>query len=391
MLQKSFTHKKVIKVFLVCPTLGYINRGIESFSQECFQALSNVSSLDVTLFKGAGNSSEKNITLRSLHNNSWLKFQLVQSFRIVRNNQSRRFIEDGSFFLSILPHLYYSRPDIVYFSHYLIGSLLWHWRNLTKLNYKLLYRNGGPTGGEALKKLKTRFDHIQQLAPIHLQEALDLGVPAEKQTLLPNAIHMPSQLKTIAPHEREALRYKLGLPEKRPLLLSVAAINKYHKRIDYLIRELAVLPEPRPYLLLLGQQTSETSEIFKLANKLLGSENFLIRTVASNAVSNYYKIADAFVLASLREGFPRVCIEAMSHGLPCLVHDYNTARFILGKEGYMSDLTLKGNLTNLILQALAETNDFSKRYARHQRVYEYFSWEKLCPKYVRLIEECSWL
>ena len=42
----------MIKVFLVCPTLGRINRGIESFTRECFDSLSKVSSLDVTLFKG---------------------------------------------------------------------------------------------------------------------------------------------------------------------------------------------------------------------------------------------------------------------------------------------------------------------------------------------------
>jgi hypothetical protein len=34
--------------------------------------------------------------------------------------------------------------------------------------------------------------------------------------------------------------------------------------MDYVIREVASLPEPRPYLLLLGQETPDSPEIIKL-------------------------------------------------------------------------------------------------------------------------------
>ena len=46
------------KVFLVCSGLGKINRGFESFTQECFVALSSVTKLEVTLFKGGGTSNK---------------------------------------------------------------------------------------------------------------------------------------------------------------------------------------------------------------------------------------------------------------------------------------------------------------------------------------------
>lgn len=387
-LTNTTTSQKTTKIFLVCPTLGRVNRGIESFTKECFQVLTKIPLLDVTLFKGAGSSFKDNITLRNLHRDEWLTSQLVRVFRI-SNKTSNLLVEDGTFFLNLLPYIHLYKPDVVYFSHYNIGSLLWHWRKRTKQNYKLLYRNGGPTGGEALKKLKFRFDHIQQLSPTEFQKAIDAGVPATKQTLLPNAIDMPSELKTTTLSERKALRRKLNLPEKRPLIISVAAINKYHKRLDYVINEVSTLPEPRPYLLLLGQQESETPEILHLGNQVLGSDNFQIRTVNQHEVPDYYQVADAFVLASLKEGLPRVCIEAMSHGLPCLVHDYEVTQFILGEEGYMANFELNGSLTSLIPQALAEAHDISKCRLRHQRAYERFSWEKLCPKYVKLIEQCT--
>jgi len=103
-------------------------------------------------------------------------------------------------------------------------------------------------------------------------------------------------------------------------------------------------------------------------------------------VVNYYKIADAFVLASIVEGFGRVFAEAMSYGLPCMAHDYEIAHFALGKDGYFADFTGEGSLTRLIPLALAESHDTSKRILRHETVYNRFSWEKLRTEYIKLLE-----
>ena len=168
----------------------------------------------------------------------------------------------------------------------------------------------------------------------------------------------------------------------------MGAINRAHKRMDYVIREVASLPEPKPYLLLLGQPDSDYSDILQLGNQCLGVDNFQIRTVAQKDVSHYYRVADAFILASLKEGFGRVFLEAMSYGLPCLAHDYEIPQFILGKEGYMGNLKLTGSLAALIGKVLAEGDDESKRYLRHTSVYNRFSWEKLRPHYVDMIQRC---
>lgn len=156
-----------------------------------------------------------------------------------------------------------------------------------------------------------RWDHVQQLTPVQFQLALDAGVSPEKQSLVPYGFHISPQIPILTSLERKVLRSKLGLPEDKPLVLSVALINKSHKRMDYLIREIASLPEPRPYLLLLGQKDAESSEVIKLGTQLLGFKNFQVRTVEYKEVSDYYKTADIFVLASLQEGLPRVLVEAM--------------------------------------------------------------------------------
>ncbi|MFM6248410.1 MAG: glycosyltransferase, partial [Dolichospermum sp.] len=173
--------------------------------------------------------------------------------------------------------------------------------------------------------------------------------------------NMDAELKILSIADKAALRRKLELPDNLPIILSVAAINKSHKRLDYLIREIAQLPKPRPYLLMLGQIEAESAEIVALANELLEPDKFQIKTVASDQVVDYYEVADAFVLASLGEGLPRVLLEAMSYGLPCIAHDYDVARFVLKDEGYFGNFELPGSLTSLISDVLSQNNDDSKQ------------------------------
>ncbi|MEQ8971690.1 MAG: glycosyltransferase family 4 protein [Coleofasciculus sp. C1-SOL-03] len=366
-----------IKVFIVCSGLGRIQRGFESFTQECFEALSKVKYIDITLFKGGGQSNAKEMTLWNLPRHSWLAMQFGQMTR-----RGAYYIEQASFALSLLPHLYRQQPDVIYYSDGTVGNVLWHWRRFTKQSYKLLFSNGAPF----FPPLLPYYDHLQQVAPSHLQVALDRGVPAAKQTLIPYGVKIPAELKLLSFPERETLRRQLRLPQKRQIILSVGAINKSHKRMDYLIREIGTLSEPRPYLLLLGQQESQSPEILQLGNQLLGTDNFQVRTVASHQVADYYRVADAFVLASLTEGFGRVFLEAMSYGLPCLAHDYEVARFVLGKEGYFANFELPGSLADLIYKVLVEVHDESKCYLRHRSVYDRFSWKKLLSSYSDMIQ-----
>ncbi len=55
--------------------------------------------------------------------------------------------------------------------------------------------------------------------------------------------------------------------------LSVGAINRYHKRMHYLVEEIARLAPPRPFLQNLGAPDPETKGVIKLADELLGREN----------------------------------------------------------------------------------------------------------------------
>lgn len=365
---------QVIKVFLVCSGLGHIKRGYESFTQECFHALSAEKSLEITLFKGGGQSTAKEITLRNLPRNYWIAKQLTKFI-----GKDSYWIEQASFCLSLIPHIHQKKPDVIFFSDFALGTMLWHWRQFSKLSYKLLFSNGAPNGPPF-----SRMDCVQHLTPVHYQMAINAGEPHIKHSLVPYGINVSSNLNILSRNERKFLRHQLHLPTERPIILSVGAINKTHKRMDYLIREIASLLEPHPYLLLLGQKTLESPGILQMGNQLLGTDNFQCRTVAYEEIAKYYKVADVFVLTSLREGFGRVFLEAMSYGLPCLAHDYEVTRFVFGDKGYLANFQLSGSLAKLISQVFSQNNDDDK-YQIHRHVYENFSWEKLSPAYIAMI------
>ncbi|MFM7358034.1 MAG: glycosyltransferase, partial [Sediminibacterium sp.] len=330
--------KFMVTVFLVCSGLGNVQRGYESFTQECFEALEREThtSIEVFLFKGGGKSQNKEFVLPNLPRASWLAKKLGKILE-----KDSYFIEQFTFALSLLTYIYLKRPHVIFFSDFSVGTTLWHCRRMTGLPYKLIFCNGASYGPPF-----SRTDFVQHSTPVHYQMALDAGESPSKHFLIPQGIEIIDQLKILSQEERFSLGHALELPSDRPIILSVAAIDKTVKRIDYLISEVAQLSEPRPFLIMLGHQTTESPEIVNMGKQLLGKENFLIKTVPMSEVTKYYQVADIFVLTSLKEGFGRVFVEAMSYGLPCIAHDYDVARFVLKDEGYFGNFELPGSLAS---------------------------------------------
>ncbi len=371
---------KKLKVFIICSGLGRINRGYESFFRGCFDALSADPSLDMTLFKGNGENHTKESSLWNIPRDGRLAKLLGQAV-----GRSGYFIEQLTFFMALLPHVFLKKPKVVYVSDVVLANFMRLLKKSINCSYEVLYCNGGPTRPDFL----FRWDHIQQVSPQYMEEALKTGFSRDRQTLLPHGVSIPKMLAPLDASSKRQLRAQLGLPQNRTVLLSVGAINRGRKRMHYVIREVARLQKPRPFLLLLGQRESDTQDIVDLGNSLLSKEGFSTRTVAKDEVKNYYKAADLFALASLDEGFGLVYVEAMSYGLPCLVHDYETSRFVLGEMGYYGDLTQKGGLAKLICGLTARDFNLEVAAARHAYAYDRFSWDRLKPKYVELFRRCA--
>ena len=364
--------EKPARVLFACSGLEHAQRGYESFAREAFARLKDHPLIDMWLVKGSGADGDRERSVPCLKRDD----AVVRALARVRGNELK--VEQFAFGFSLLPEVIRTKPDVIYFSEWYTGVALNRLRAVTRQDYALVLSNGSmsPDGFEP-------FDRVHQHTAPMYEFVLARGADPSRQTLLPVAFELPPTLPTT--DERRALRNRLGLPADRPVLITVAALNRWHKRLDYVIEEVAkVSAQRRPFLLLVGQPEPETEGLRELARERLGEDGHSFRTVPRPEVDDLLRASDFFVLGSLAEGLPRALVEAMAHGLPCLAHDYTVARYALGEHGLLADFREPGALAGLL-----ERHDRADQDAgagdRRRHVHDNFSWDKLVPRYVDML------
>lgn len=360
------------KVLLACSGLEHAQRGFESFAREAFDRLRYDPRLDMRLVKATGPADGQERSVPALKRDG----RLVGLLSAIKGDPLKW--EQYAFGFILQPEILRWRPEVVYFSEWFTGVALDHLRRFNRQDYALVLSNGSMwwTGFEP-------FDRVHQ----HTQPALDFvlehGGDPRRHILLPVAFEVPSGVPSA--EDRAALRDRLGLPRDRPVVISVAALNRWHKRLDHLVTEVARIPEPRPFVLLVGQPEPETEGLRELAQRLLGEDGHSIRTVTRAEVDDLLDASDFFVLASLAEGLPRALVEGMAHGLRCVAHDYPVAHYALDGHGLLCDMTEAGALAALLERHAARHDDPERARERQRSVRDRFSWDVLAPRYVEML------
>lgn len=367
------------RVLFSCTGVGIFNRGIETFFREAFDGLRGLDGVETMLLKGAGAATADERVAWTLPRTGRVA-PLVG--RLARRNGY--VVEQWSSLASAVRTIRQWRPQVVFYSDANLGMLLYRFRRRIGVPFRLLFSNGGPCQPPFV-----RTDFVQQVAPPYHAEALAAGEPAEKHFLVPYGIRVPDEPPHVSRAEKLALRRRLKLPTDRPVVLSVGWISATQKRMDYTIREVAALPSPRPFLMLLGAMDESSQEIVELGRALLGDQGFAARSVPYDQVSDYYRAADCFALASLQEGFGRAYLESLMHGLPTIGHRHPVMEYVLGDEGTLGDLSVGGSLAPLIQAAVAGASDESAARRRWESVRQRFGWEALRPQYRTMFLRCA--
>jgi glycosyltransferase involved in cell wall biosynthesis len=191
-----------------------------------------------------------------------------------------------------------------------------------------------------------------------------LGVPREKVRVLRNGV----DLKLFTPVERAAVRRRLGM--RRTTLLSVGNLlaSKGH---DLVIRALARLPECDLVVIGAGPERAALGAL--AASCGLGERVRFAGPFPQEELRDYYGATDLLVLASSREGWPNVLLEAMACGTPVLATDVGGCREVVTapEAGLLSSRRSPDALADGVRQLLANYPDraATRRYA------ERFGWE----------------
>ena len=144
--------------------------------------------------------------------------------------------------------------------------------------------------------------------------------------VLPNAIRL--ERYAFDEKKRKAIRDSLGVKEHELLLGHIGrfAEQKNHEGLLKIFAETRTRGMDTKLVLLGDGELRE--KIGRLAEELGIKEQVLFAGVVDN-VPDYLSAMDIFLLPSLYEGLPVVCVEAQAAGLPCLISDQVTREIAL--------------------------------------------------------------
>ena len=358
-----------MKIALVCTSLGYSRRGFERFTLELFERIKN--KLSVTLFGCNLNGKPNAVSLPCL------KFDgLLRMFEgKARDNY---YFQQLSYGLSFIPFVGFRGYDIVHYSEPALGHFLYFARKAFGFRYKLLFTDGLGLDPRLDKAFLERRDHIQAITEPHYQTLIRSGANSKKVSFIPYGV---DSNRYTPKRNRTELRIKYGIPEGKKVILTVAALNRRHKRIDYVIREVSRLSKDY-FLLVVGQP--EEPDLAVLGRDMLG-ENFKTLYVSFDQVAEIYHLADLFVFPCLVGEFGLALAEAMCSGVPVIAHSH--FEWMTGPAGNLADLSQEGNLARKIDQVMANHQEVQRTAQQIQmEAASRFNWDHLVSKYVDMYE-----
>lgn len=165
-----------------------------------------------------------------------------------------------------------------------------------------------PKPREMILEAATRSNAMITVCKALKDVLLELGVPDSKVNVLRNGVDLELFRP---PHDREALRKRLGL--HGTVLLSVGHLIE-RKGHDLVIRALKQLQDTRLLIAGDGEELRKLKQL--VSHEGLEDRVEFLGAIPHEALRDYYGAADALVLASSREGWANVLLESMACGTP---------------------------------------------------------------------------
>lgn len=348
---------KGLRIALCSAGAGHVFRGIESWSVAMAELLRR-RGLDFVFFKGGGRVEHPDEqVIHCLHRGSLINRLLVGFFSPLGGWRyglgTGVQLEQRSFFSHLLPRVRQGNFTLVHTQEFHLAELLERQRNKGLLATRTILGHGTNETDADLMHLQ----YVQHLTPYELATRKKRGCWKKTWTAIPNFVATDTY-KPADNEDRLRLRREFGLPEKGPVVLTVAAIKKDHKRIDLLVDEMWRLQRGLPGCrwIVAGGREADSDAIIDCATEKLGGGVRFYVDLAPDKVCALYKCADVFLLGSLREMCPIALMEAVSSGVPCLVHDHPVLRYIAGAGGVYTDMSRSGAIAEELSELLPDRN-----------------------------------
>lgn len=357
------------RIAIACPGVGLVQRGFERLFRDLFDEVRG--DFPMTLFKGGGEAQEDEIVLPFLRRGG-RAIRYLPLHRLM--GRTPMHAECLTFALALLPHLIGGRYDIVHVIDPPLARLLFHLRRVLRLRFRLLY-----TEGTAMPPRDyPPCDLLHQISAATLADAVAHGHEPAHMALVPCG-YRPTRFQPSA--DSATLRARHGIAPDRFVILSVAALNRGHKRTHHLVDEVAQMPGD-PLLWLDGSLDHGDPDLPAYARAKLG-DRVRVTHVPSAQVADLFALADVMPHAATFEAFGLAIVEAAAAGLPVILHDAPHFRWLLPNPACWIDMTAPGALAALLARMAADPVERSRCIMQaHARAT--YDWAALRPAYADL-------
>jgi glycosyltransferase involved in cell wall biosynthesis len=221
-------------------------------------------------------------------------------------------------------------------------------------------------------------EHVVAVSPMVKDELLEIGIPAEKITVIINGV----DLEEFAPGPAD--RPSLDLPEGPVLGLFVGDIKSPIKNLDTVLRALPQVPA-----LHLAVAGDSTDSPYPALAEDLGVADRVHFLGFRRDVAPLMRAADFFLLPSRRDSCPLVLLEALASGLPVIASSQvGNAPLLDGGAGFV--LADPEDVSTLTDHATALTTDPALRRRMSQvarSVAETHSWDRMAAAYLEVLRD----
>lgn len=308
------------------------------------------------------------------------KEEIYQGIRIFRCATLARVTFGEVFFPDAKRIINKIKPDVVHFHAFR------HWYNLLPLLLKQPcfitphwpdYRGQRHQAVQALadaidftigKQLLGAHDKICIVTEDEREWVKLFGIPDSKIILTPNAL--PDEYRRTIKAGGFRKKYDIG---EKTLILSVARIHK-SKGLDQLILAAAIFPDCK--FMIVGKDGGAQEELEALIQRTGVKNVQFTGPLSEKEKRQAYESADIFCLPSHFEAFGIAILEAMSHGLPCVVTRKGGMPWVIQDTGLQFE---EDNIEQLEeqLKKLIEDKKLRQRLGKKARQRaKQFTWKK---------------
>jgi len=234
-----------------------------------------------------------------------------------------------------------------------------------------------------------RADRVVAISDEIALRLRDLAYPEVRIARIPNAIDL-SKFTPTPPHERQALRLRLGLPDDRTIVLYVGRLSR-SKGVMMLVQALPELLARHPdlYLVLVGSGRESWDNCEPELTAYLRTQHLEAHVALpghSDRVHEYLQAADLYVSPSDYEGFGLTIVEALACALPVVTTAVGVATQIVRNDcnGFLCPPRNPQALREAIDRALGERHRWAEigRLARESSAV--FALPRVIDQYLAL-------